>query len=84
MKVGERLYNLKRLFNVRRGISRKDDVLPMRLLTQRRGEGGTPKELPNFGTMLADYYAYRGWDSEGIPTKEKLGELGLSEYLPEN
>ena len=80
MKAGERLYNLKRLFNVRRGISRKDDVLPMRFLTQRRGEGGTPKELPNFGTMLADYYAYRGWDYEGIPTPQKIAELGLAEF----
>lgn len=80
MKAGERLYNLKRLFNIRRGISRKDDVLPIRLLTQRRGEGGTPKELPNFGTMLADYYAYRGWNDEGMPTAPKIAELGLTEF----
>ena len=80
MKTGERLYNLKRLFNVRLGISRKDDTLPMRLLTHRRGEGGAAKELPNFGVMLSDYYEYRGWDEEGIPTHEKLSELGLTEF----
>lgn len=81
MKVGERIYNLKRLFNVRQGIGRKDDLLPMRFLTQRRGEGGAPMELPNFGAMLADYYAFRGWDEDGIPTKEKLTELELIKYL---
>jgi len=79
MKTGERLYNLKRLFNVRLGISRKDDTLPMRLLTHRLGEGGA-EELPNLGAMLSDYYEYRGWSEEGIPTHERLSELGLTEF----
>ena len=77
MKAGERITNLKRLFNARLGISRKDDTLPVRLLAQRRGTGGTPDHLPHLGRMLADYYAYRGWDDEGLPTPEKLAELGL-------
>lgn len=59
MKTGERLYNLKRLFNIRRGISRKDDTLPVRFLTQRRGDGGTARTLPPLGIMLSDYYEYR-------------------------
>ena len=80
MQTGERLYNLKRLFNVRLGISRKDDTLPMRLLTHRRGEGGTVRELPNLGTMLSDYYEYRGWGEEGIPAPEKVAELGLNDF----
>ena len=80
METGERLYNLKRLFNVRLGISRKDDTLPLRLLTHRRGEGGTARELPNLGVMLSDYYEYRGWSEEGIPTHEKLSELGLTDF----
>lgn len=80
MKTGERLFNLKRLYNVRLGISRKDDTLPMRLLTHRRGEGGTARELPNLGVMLSDYYEYRGWSEEGIPTQEKIAELGLTNY----
>ena len=80
MKTGERLYNLKRLFNVKRGISRKDDTLPLRLLTHRRGEGGTARALPNLGVMLSDYYEYRGWSEEGIPIPEKLRELGLVDF----
>ena len=77
IRTGERISNLKRLYNVRLGISRKDDTLPLRLLTHRRGVGGTPDNLPHLGMMLADYYAHRGWDEEGIPTAAKLAELGL-------
>lgn len=77
--IGERIFNVKRLYNVRLGISRKDDTLPPRMLTHRRG-GGT-NELPLLYTMLNDYYHYRGWDEFGIPTRERLQELGLEHYL---
>jgi len=77
--IGERIFNVKRLYNVRLGISRKDDTLPPRMLTHRRG-GGT-NELPLLYTMLNDYYHYRGWDEFGIPTRERLKELGLEHYL---
>jgi aldehyde:ferredoxin oxidoreductase len=78
--TGERLFNLKRLYNVRCGISRKDDTLPPRILTHKRGSGGAADNLPPFNAMLAEYYAERGWSEEGIPTKEKLRALGLEEY----
>jgi aldehyde:ferredoxin oxidoreductase len=77
MKVGERIFNLKRLFNTRLGVSRKDDFLPPRFLTlNRRGEGITT-QLPPMGQLLADYYEYRGWSEEGLTTPEKLRQLGL-------
>ena len=77
VKTGERIFNLKRLYNVRLGISRKDDTLPFRSLTfKRMGKGLTPN-LPPLGQMLSEYYEYRGWSEEGIPTPEKLKELGL-------
>lgn len=77
LQIGERIFNLKRLYNVRCGVSRKDDTLPVRLLTlKRKGEGWTPN-LPPLGEMLSDYYEYRGWSEEGIPLPEKLQELGL-------
>ncbi|MBN2322184.1 MAG: aldehyde ferredoxin oxidoreductase family protein [Spirochaetes bacterium] len=79
MKIGERLYNLKRMYNVRLGISRKDDTLPPRMLVHRRG-GGT-NVLPPIGELLNEYYEYRGWDEFGIPTDKKLQELGLEEYI---
>jgi len=72
MKIGERIYNLKRLYNVKCGISRKDDSLPQRILTHKRG----PK-LPPLGEMLSDYYEFRKWGETGIPTEEKLKELDL-------
>ncbi|MGQ9507785.1 MAG: aldehyde ferredoxin oxidoreductase family protein [Thermodesulfobacteriota bacterium] len=77
LKAGERIFNLKRMYNVRLGISRKDDTLPYRHLTwKRQGKGLTPN-LPPLGQMLSEYYEYRGWSEEGIPTPEKLKELGL-------
>jgi len=75
MKTGERIFNLKRMYNVRHGISRKDDQLPLRILLHRRG-GGT-NELPPFNIMLNEYYRVRGWDDTGIPLREKLEELGI-------
>jgi aldehyde:ferredoxin oxidoreductase len=77
LKIGERIFNLKRLYNVRCGISRKDDTLPARMLTLKHmGEGLTPS-LPPLGQMLSEYYQFRGWNEEGIPLPEKLKELGL-------
>jgi aldehyde:ferredoxin oxidoreductase len=78
-KIGERIFNLKRLYNVRLGISRKDDTLPQRMLYQKKE--GTTNELPPFNLMLNEYYTLRGWDEFGIPTEEKLKELGLKEYI---
>jgi len=77
LHLGERLFNLKRLFNVRLGIGRKDDTLPERLLTKDRGTGRAAGNLPPLEKMLAEYYELRGWDEEGIPKAEKLEELGL-------
>jgi aldehyde:ferredoxin oxidoreductase len=81
MKTGERIHNLKRMFCVKRGISGKDDMLPARIMTQRLSTGGTKGNIFNMGLMLNEYYAVRGWDSDGIPTREKLVELGLEECL---
>jgi len=79
MRTGERIFNLKRLYNIREGVSRKDDVLPPRILIHRRGEGGSPDNLPPLGELLAQYYQYREWDEMGIPKLEKISELGLEQ-----
>ncbi len=76
-KTGERLYNLARIFNVREGISRKDDTLPARLLEEPLPEGPAEGQTVNLDPLLDAYYEFRGWDKNGIPTKEKLRELGL-------
>ncbi len=77
LRTAERIFNLKRLYNVRCGISRKDDTLPARMLTlKHEGEGLNPS-LPPLGEMLGEYYKFRGWSEEGIPLPEKVKELGL-------
>jgi aldehyde:ferredoxin oxidoreductase len=78
MKVGERIFNLKRMYNVRLGVSRKDDFLPYRFMTLNRTGEDLNNQLPPLGKLLSDYYAYRGWSEEGIPTPEKLEELDLA------
>lgn len=77
LKVGERIWNLQKLYNIKRGFGRKDDTLPDRLLTEPLKEGAPAGQVSRIHEMLDEYYALRGWDAEGIPKKEKLRELGL-------
>lgn len=77
LRLGEKIHNLKRMYNVRLGISRKDDTLPPRLLVHDRKTGRAAGSLPHLGRILSDYYRHRGWNEEGIPTKETLDRLGL-------
>jgi len=83
-RAGERINNVARLFNVREGFSRKDDTLPWKIMNvpipdgMAKGSLVTQEELD---FMLDDYYEARGWSRDGIPTPEKLRELGLEDYL---
>ena len=78
-RAGERIFNLKRMYNVRCGVSRKDDTIPTRMLREKRGEGGSADNLPPFESILDEYYTYRGWDKSGVPSEAKLEELGLAD-----
>jgi len=78
MQVGERLYNLKRLFNVKLGVTRKSDNLPKRIFTLALKDGGTKGHLPDIDRLLPDYYDARGWDEHGIPKSETIDALGLN------
>jgi aldehyde:ferredoxin oxidoreductase len=81
-KVGERILNMERAFNVREGFGRKDDKLPDRMLHEplhtlgAPGEGEMVREMEEF---LDRYYELRGWTSDGAPTPGKLAELGLGQ-----
>ena len=77
MATGERISNLKRMYNVRNGITQKDDSLSERILREKRDDGGAADHLPDLNTMLDEYYNYRHWDENGIPKKEKLKSLNL-------
>jgi aldehyde:ferredoxin oxidoreductase len=70
-KCGERIWNLERLFNIKAGFSRKDDTLPERFFES----GGLDRA--EFEKALDEYYQLRGWDENGVPTREKLKELGI-------
>ena len=78
LEVGERLFNMKRMYNVRLGISRKDDVAPPRLYAEARPDGVSAGVLPDLGKMLHEYYQLRGWSTLGIPTETTLERLGIS------
>jgi aldehyde:ferredoxin oxidoreductase len=77
MVTGERLFNLKRLINLRFGIGRADDMLPTRFLSEPRPSGGAQGVLPDLDLMLEDYYDIRGWTPEGGPSPELLSALEL-------
>lgn len=75
-KKGERIWNMERMFNLAAGITPDQDTLPKRLLEEPMPDGPTKGEVTRLDVMLPEYYAVRGWD-KGIPTEEKLTELGL-------
>ena len=83
LKVGERVINLQRLFNIREGFNRDDDLIPERV--RQRPSFGIYQDEPrcvikDYEGMLNEYYEARGWDLiTGKPSKDKLRELGLEE-----
>ena len=84
-KAGERINNLARLFNLREGMgTREFDTLPPKIMTVPIPDEGAAKgavvNKEEFELGLDDYYEVRGWTKQGIPTAEKLTELGLEEY----
>ena len=72
-RLGERIWNLERLFNMRSGLTGKDDNLPPRITMEPR----VKNRVVPLDKLLVEYYEWRGWDESGAPTKEKLKELGL-------
>ncbi|MDD2206132.1 MAG: aldehyde ferredoxin oxidoreductase family protein [Aminobacterium sp.] len=81
MQAGDRIWNLERLFNMKAGLSKSDDTLPPRLLKDPIPNGPMKGRVNRLDSMLPQYYSLRGWNEEGIPTEEKLIELGLASYL---
>ena len=78
VKIGERTWNVERLWNLRAGLTKADDSLPKRLLEEAHTEGPSAGVTVNLDAMLPIYYSERGWDEEGVPSQEKLVELGLA------
>ena len=78
VKIGERTWNLERLFNLAAGLTKADDTIPKRLLNTAHTSGPSAGVVVHLDQMLPMYYQERGWDSEGVPSSEKLAELGLA------
>ncbi|MGD2072100.1 MAG: aldehyde ferredoxin oxidoreductase C-terminal domain-containing protein, partial [Candidatus Thorarchaeota archaeon] len=80
---GQRISNLAKIYNLREGLGRAADHVPIRVMKDpiksgvAKGQVVTQEDLD---ILLDGYYEARGWDKEGIPSKKKIDELGLSEY----
>lgn len=83
LQVGERIFNLKRMLNLRWGWNPQDEKLPALLLEPLEG-GGTAGYVPDVERLLADYYEVRQWErGSGRPTLEKLRQLDLADLAEE-
>ncbi|MDD3364128.1 MAG: aldehyde ferredoxin oxidoreductase family protein [Syntrophomonas sp.] len=78
LQAGDRIWNLERLFNLKAGFSKADDTLPDRLLNEPLKGGPHKGSVVKLDQMLPIYYSIRGWDEKGVPTGEKMNELGLA------
>ncbi len=81
IRVGERVYNLERLYNLREGFTRADDTLPRRMLEEPVADGPARGWVSHLEPMLEEYYRARGWDANGVPKPAKLAELNLQELV---
>ena len=86
LAVGERVWNLVRLFNVREGLKREHEILPDRAFEDPIPFGiakGQKLKKSQIEYMLEEYYAIRGWDERGTPKKEKIRQLRLDSLVSE-
>jgi aldehyde:ferredoxin oxidoreductase len=80
MTIADRIYTLERMIMVKEGITRNDDMLPDRTMKELLPSGPAKDKVLTkemYDIMLDEYYTLRGWDSNGVPTNEKLEETQL-------
>ena len=78
LRLGERGFSMERLYNLREGFTAKDDTLPRRFTHEEQIPGNKKSKVP-LDKMLPRYYQLRGWDSNGVPTKQTLKRLDLED-----
>jgi aldehyde:ferredoxin oxidoreductase len=76
MKIGERIWNLERQFNLNAGISPGEDKLPARF-SEPLPDGPQKGAVVHIDKLLPEYYKLRGWSEKGIPENDKLKELDI-------
>jgi len=82
MRIGERIWNLQQIWNLKAGYTKADDTLPERLLTEPLKEGAPAGRVWEREPLLSEYYEVRGWDADGVPTRQKRKELGIPTTEP--
>lgn len=80
MRLGERIWTLTRMFNIREGFSRRDDKLPPRFY-EPRPDTGWYISREDFEKLLDRYYELRGWSKDGIPAEDLVKRLGVERDL---
>jgi aldehyde:ferredoxin oxidoreductase len=80
LAAGEKIWTLERLFNLKEGFTAADDTLPGRFLKEPVESGPSSGRVVELEPMLEEYYRFRGYDQDGVPSEDKLKTLGLEEY----
>lgn len=80
LRVGERAWYLRRIFNLRLGVGLEEDTLPKRIIEQIKESQAI---LNDFEVMLKEFYKKRGLDERGVPSAYKLAEVGLDDLIEE-
>jgi len=79
LKIGENVQTMERIFNIREGLTREDDRLPLRLIQEPLPDGPNKGSVVPLEQLKDDYYRAMGWDiSTGIPPKEAYEKLGIT------
>lgn len=78
LELGDRIWNIEKVFNLKAGIDPSQDTLPRRLLEDAIPDGPSKGWVSKLSEMLPEYYKVRGWGENGAPTPEKLKALGIS------
>ena len=85
--AGERINNLKKLFNIREGWARTDDTLPPRILDEKLEDGvarGVGLSRSDLDMMVDGYYRARGWTADGLVPRHKIETLDLADVVSES
>jgi len=77
LRIGERIWNQERLFNMKAGFDHTHDTLPERFLKEPIQDGPAQGQISKMGDMLPKYYELRGWNERGEPRDETLKALEL-------
>jgi aldehyde:ferredoxin oxidoreductase len=84
LAIGERINNYERAFNIREGLTRKDDTLPERFTRETLKKGKSKDHVIDIDFIVDEYYDARGWDRRtGFPKRQKLEQLGMKKVADE-